>query len=153
MQFVIIAEHSPELCPMSNAKIRDLMKESATEIPSQAENAALAQAAELRNPRGRAGPHMPILSTGAGVAAARRTRSTRPRRPSARPATRPWDTEQAESNGSRRRTGTVTAAAPGNRGPGKQPDVAEGAEPYHVHQRFPLPLRTRPNLSSGKWEP
>src|SRR6266511_4261771 len=37
MQFVIIAEHSPELCPMSNAKIRDLMKESATEIPSLAE--------------------------------------------------------------------------------------------------------------------
>ena len=35
MQFVIIAEHSPELCPMSNAKIRDLMKESATEIPSR----------------------------------------------------------------------------------------------------------------------
>ena len=37
MQFVIIAEHAPELCPTSNAKIRDLMKQTATEIPSLAE--------------------------------------------------------------------------------------------------------------------
>jgi hypothetical protein len=37
MQFVIIAEHAPELCPTSNAKIRDLMKQTATEIPSLAQ--------------------------------------------------------------------------------------------------------------------
>jgi hypothetical protein len=37
MQFVVIAEHAPEMCPMSNAKIRDLMKQTATEIPSLAQ--------------------------------------------------------------------------------------------------------------------
>ena len=37
MQFVVIAEHTPELCPTSNAKIRDLMKQTATEIPGLAE--------------------------------------------------------------------------------------------------------------------
>ena len=33
MQFVISARHSPELCPTSNAKIRQLLKQSAQEIP------------------------------------------------------------------------------------------------------------------------
>jgi hypothetical protein len=37
MQFVIIAEHGPELCPMSNAKIRDLMKQTAGDMPNLAQ--------------------------------------------------------------------------------------------------------------------
>jgi hypothetical protein len=37
MQFVIIAEHGPELCPMSNAKIRDLMKQMVGNMPNLAE--------------------------------------------------------------------------------------------------------------------
>ena len=37
MQFVIIARHSPELCPTSNAKIRQLMKEGTKEIPNIAQ--------------------------------------------------------------------------------------------------------------------
>jgi hypothetical protein len=36
MQFVVIAEHPPELCPMSNGKIRDLMKQMAMEMPNLA---------------------------------------------------------------------------------------------------------------------
>lgn len=36
MQFVIIARHSPENCPTSNAKIRQLMKEGAKNIPEVA---------------------------------------------------------------------------------------------------------------------
>src|SRR5690242_21512185 len=32
-QFVMIARHSPEHCPTSNAKIRQLFKEGAKEIP------------------------------------------------------------------------------------------------------------------------
>ena len=36
MQFVIIARHPPELCPTSNAKIRQLMKQGAKEIPDVA---------------------------------------------------------------------------------------------------------------------
>ncbi len=36
MQFVIVARHSPELCPTSNAKIRQLMKQGAKEIPEVA---------------------------------------------------------------------------------------------------------------------
>lgn len=37
MQFVVIARHSPEHCPMSNAKIRQLMKEGAKEVPNIAQ--------------------------------------------------------------------------------------------------------------------
>ncbi|HEX2712834.1 MAG TPA: hypothetical protein VHM88_11500 [Candidatus Acidoferrales bacterium] len=37
MQFVIIARHSPEHCPTSNAKIRQLMKQSTKEMPEIAE--------------------------------------------------------------------------------------------------------------------
>ena len=33
MQFVISARHSPEHCPTSNAKIRQLFKQSAQEMP------------------------------------------------------------------------------------------------------------------------
>jgi len=33
MQFVIIARHSPENCPTSNAKIRQLMKEGGAQVP------------------------------------------------------------------------------------------------------------------------
>ncbi|HEV2389055.1 MAG TPA: hypothetical protein VGS20_17575 [Candidatus Acidoferrales bacterium] len=36
MQFVISARHSPENCPTSNAKIRQLMKQGAKEIPEVA---------------------------------------------------------------------------------------------------------------------
>ncbi len=32
-QFVIVARHTPELCPTSNAKIRQMMKQGAREIP------------------------------------------------------------------------------------------------------------------------
>jgi hypothetical protein len=37
MQFVIIAQHSPEMCPASNAKIREMMKAGAKEIPNLAQ--------------------------------------------------------------------------------------------------------------------
>jgi hypothetical protein len=37
MQFVIIAEHGPELCPMSNAKVRDLAKQTVGDMPNLAE--------------------------------------------------------------------------------------------------------------------
>jgi hypothetical protein len=33
MQFVILARHSPEHCPTSNRKIRQLMKEGAKRFP------------------------------------------------------------------------------------------------------------------------
>jgi hypothetical protein len=36
MQFVIVAEHSPESCPTSNKQIRDLMREGAKQIPDLA---------------------------------------------------------------------------------------------------------------------
>lgn len=36
MQFVVVAEHPPELCPTSNGKIRQLMKQGAEEIPALA---------------------------------------------------------------------------------------------------------------------
>lgn len=36
MQFVILAEHSPEFCPSSNAKIREMMKQGAKELPNLA---------------------------------------------------------------------------------------------------------------------
>jgi hypothetical protein len=36
MQFVVIAQHSPELCPTSNAKTREMLKEGATQIPELA---------------------------------------------------------------------------------------------------------------------
>lgn len=36
MQYVVIAEHQPEFCPTSNAKIRELMKQGAKGIPDLA---------------------------------------------------------------------------------------------------------------------
>ena len=36
MQFVVVAEHAPELCPTSNRKIRELMNQGAQEIPTLA---------------------------------------------------------------------------------------------------------------------
>jgi len=36
MQFVIVAEHQPEYCPTSNAKIREMMKQGAKELPELA---------------------------------------------------------------------------------------------------------------------
>jgi hypothetical protein len=36
MQFVVVAEHPPELCPTSNGKIRELMREGAKELPGLA---------------------------------------------------------------------------------------------------------------------
>ena len=38
MQFVVVAEHSPELCPTSNAMTRDMMKQGAGELPALAKN-------------------------------------------------------------------------------------------------------------------
>ncbi len=37
MQFVVIAQHSPEMCPTSNGKIREMMKLGAKEIPGLAQ--------------------------------------------------------------------------------------------------------------------
>jgi hypothetical protein len=36
MQFVVIAEHAPEMCPMSNGKVRDMARQMATEMPNLA---------------------------------------------------------------------------------------------------------------------
>jgi hypothetical protein len=36
MQYVVLATHTPDLCPTSNAKIRELMKQGSKEIPSLA---------------------------------------------------------------------------------------------------------------------
>ncbi len=36
MQFVVFAEHPPELCPMSNAKTRQMLKQGAKEMPELA---------------------------------------------------------------------------------------------------------------------
>jgi hypothetical protein len=36
MQFVVDAQHPPELCPTSNRKIRDLMNQGAQEMPALA---------------------------------------------------------------------------------------------------------------------
>jgi hypothetical protein len=36
MQFVVVAEHPPELCPMSNAKTRQMLKQGAKEMPELA---------------------------------------------------------------------------------------------------------------------
>ena len=36
MQFVVMAEHGPELCPMSNAKVRDMAKQLAMDMPNLA---------------------------------------------------------------------------------------------------------------------
>ena len=41
MQFVILAEHSPEHCPTSNAQVRALMKEGAKQIPDLARKLGL----------------------------------------------------------------------------------------------------------------
>jgi hypothetical protein len=38
MQYAIIAEHPPELCPVSNGKIREMLKQAAKELPGLAEN-------------------------------------------------------------------------------------------------------------------
>jgi hypothetical protein len=37
MQFVITAEHPPQLCPSSNGKIRDALKQGAPHIPDIAQ--------------------------------------------------------------------------------------------------------------------
>ena len=36
MQFVIVAEHPPELCPSGNAKTRQMMNQGAKELPDLA---------------------------------------------------------------------------------------------------------------------
>ncbi len=41
MQFVIVARHSPENCPSSNAKIRQIMAEGAGQIPNIAKKLGL----------------------------------------------------------------------------------------------------------------
>jgi len=37
MHFVLLAEHTPDICPTSNAKTRDLMMQMGPEIPGIAE--------------------------------------------------------------------------------------------------------------------
>ena len=41
MHFVLLGEHSAEVCPTSNAKTRDLMLEIGPEMPSIAQNAGV----------------------------------------------------------------------------------------------------------------
>ncbi len=41
MQFVVISEHPPNLCPTSNAKTRELMKQGMKEIPTLAQKLGL----------------------------------------------------------------------------------------------------------------
>ncbi|MDE2571317.1 MAG: hypothetical protein KGM44_02195 [bacterium] len=41
MQFVVIAEHTPELCPTANAQTRTLMKDGAKQIPDLARKLGL----------------------------------------------------------------------------------------------------------------
>jgi hypothetical protein len=41
VQYVMIAEHAPEFCPTSNAKIRSIMKEGAKGIPELAKSLGL----------------------------------------------------------------------------------------------------------------
>jgi hypothetical protein len=36
MQFVVVAQHPPELCPTSNRQVRDLMSHGAQELPALA---------------------------------------------------------------------------------------------------------------------
>jgi hypothetical protein len=38
MQFVVIAEHGPELCPISNAKVRDMARQMAMDMPNLTKN-------------------------------------------------------------------------------------------------------------------
>lgn len=37
MQFVMVAKHPPNLCPSSNAKIREMLKHGAKELPGVAQ--------------------------------------------------------------------------------------------------------------------
>lgn len=37
MQFVILAEHAPQMCPTANAKTREMMKKGSKEIPAVAQ--------------------------------------------------------------------------------------------------------------------
>ena len=37
MQFVVVSEHAPNLCPTSNAQTRELMREGAKELPTLAQ--------------------------------------------------------------------------------------------------------------------
>jgi len=37
MQFVVLAEHPPQLCPTGNAKTREMMKQGAKELPALAQ--------------------------------------------------------------------------------------------------------------------
>ncbi|MFI7018716.1 hypothetical protein [Streptomyces sp. NPDC050164] len=41
MHFVLIATHTPEVCPTSNATTRDLMLQSAPDIPNLAQKAGV----------------------------------------------------------------------------------------------------------------
>jgi len=41
MQFVLIAEHPPNLCPTANAKTREMMKQGAPQIPALAQKLGL----------------------------------------------------------------------------------------------------------------
>ncbi len=38
MIYVLIAEHSPDICPTANAKVRDLMVKGAAEMPNLAKH-------------------------------------------------------------------------------------------------------------------
>ena len=48
MQFVVVAEHSPESCPTSNKQIRDLMREGAKQIPDLAKKLGVCEIITLR---------------------------------------------------------------------------------------------------------
>ncbi|HET6357600.1 hypothetical protein OG905_23290 [Streptomyces sp. NBC_00322] len=37
MQFVVVSEHAPNLCPTSNAQTRELMREGSKELPTLAQ--------------------------------------------------------------------------------------------------------------------
>ena len=41
MHYVILGSHSPEICPASNSKTRDLLLQTAAQIPSIAEKAGV----------------------------------------------------------------------------------------------------------------
>jgi hypothetical protein len=41
MQFVILAEHPPQLCPTANAKTREMMKQGSNDIPALAQKLGL----------------------------------------------------------------------------------------------------------------
>ena len=54
MQFVMIAEHTPQFCPTANGKIREMMKQGMKEIPAVAKRLGM----EIVNLRVFGGDHI-----------------------------------------------------------------------------------------------